>query len=275
LVLALVMGAGSALGDAKRGEYLSKAAGCLGCHTGAKEGAQAFAGGRALTTPFGTFYGPNITPHAQAGIGRWTEEDFMNAMRLGVRPDGAHYYPAFPYTSFTKITDADLKDLWAYLRSLAPSSRASEPHQLRFPFGWRFLNRIWKWLFFSPGVFAPAPTRNAVLNRGAYLVEALGHCGECHTPRNWLGGPRKDRFLAGAKLAKGTAASNLTPTRLKKLNDGELKDVLKTGIKPDGDVLSEAMGEVVQNTTSKLTPQDLDALVAYLRSLPSLPDEPK
>jgi mono/diheme cytochrome c family protein len=268
---------GSALpqGDAKRGLYVSQLAGCVGCHTEAKKDAQPFAGGRALKTPFGTFYGPNITPHPEAGIGRWTAEDFIRAMRLGVRPDGAHYYPSFPFPSFTRISDADLTDLWAYLRSVSPSSRASAPHELRFPFGWRFLNWIWKLFFFSPGPFVADAARDVRWNRGAYFVQALGHCGECHTPRNFLGGPKTSRFLAGAKLSDGAAASNLTPTRLKKLDDGELKEVLRTGLTPEGDVLAESMAEVVQNTTSKLTPQDLDALVAYLRSLPPLPEEPK
>src|SRR5215210_1411382 len=125
LLLALPFAASAQQGDAKRGEYLSKAAGCVGCHTEEKKDAQPYAGGRALQTPFGTFHGPNITPHAQAGIGRWGEQDFVRAMREGRRPDGAHYFPAFPYTSFTKISDSDLKDLWAYLRTLKPSAQKS------------------------------------------------------------------------------------------------------------------------------------------------------
>ena len=212
-----------AQGDAKRGEYLSKAGGCLGCHTveakDAKDKPVPYAGGRALKTPFGTFYGPNITPHPQAGIGRWSEADFVRALREGRRPDGAHYFPAFPYPSFTLITDPDLRDLWAYLRSLPQSSRQSEPHDLGFLYRWRFLVGFWKWLFFTPGPFVPDPGRSAVLNRGAYLVQALGHCSECHTPRNFLGGAKKDKFLAGAK----DIAPNLTPTRLVKKGDAELK----------------------------------------------------
>jgi mono/diheme cytochrome c family protein len=274
-LLFLVAGCAFAQGDAKRGEYLAKAAGCLGCHTEAKDGAVPYAGGRALKTPFGTFFGPNLTPHAQAGIGKWSEADFVRAMREGRRPDGAHYFPAFPYPSFTKIVDSDLRDLWAYLRSIAPSSRPSEPHDLGFFFRWRFLAGIWKWLFFTPGPFVPDAGRSAVLNRGAYLVEALGHCGECHTPRNFLGAPKASRFLAGAKMAEGAAAPNLTPERLKKQSDAELKDFLLTAMTPDGDVAAESMAEVVRNTTGQLTPQDLDALVAYLRSLPPLPEEQK
>lgn len=272
MLLGLHFSAIAQQGDAKRGLYISKAAGCLGCHTEEKEGAQPYAGGRALQTPFGTFYGPNLTPHPQAGIGRWSEQNFIRAMREGRRPDGAHYFPAFPYPSFTRIADQDLRDLWAYLRSLPQSSRANQPHELKFPFGWRWLLWGWKLLFFSPGPFVPDAARNAPLNRGAYLVNALGHCGECHTPRNFLGGPKKSRAFAGSKLAK---APNLTPTRLKNKSDAELKEFLLTAMTPDGDVAAEAMAEVVRNTTSQLTPQDLDAVLAYLRSLPPLPDEPK
>jgi mono/diheme cytochrome c family protein len=260
--------------DRAKGEYVAKAAGCAGCHTDTASGAVAYAGGRILDTPFGTFFGPNITPHPQAGLGRWSEADFVRAMREGRRPDGAHYFPAFPYPSFTRISDGDLRDLWAYLRSLAPASRPSQPHDLGFFFRWRFLIGIWKWLYFSPGPFAPDPGRSAMLNRGAYLTNALGHCGECHTPRNFLGAPKKHRTLTGGKLPEGRVP-NLTPTRLKKWNDSELKDVLRTGTTPEGDTLSDVMYEVVRNTTSQLTAQDLDALVAYLRSLPPLPDEPK
>ncbi len=269
-------GAASAQGDAKRGAYLAKAAGCIGCHTEAKESATPYAGGRALKTPFGTFYGPNITPHPIAGVGRWSEADFVRAMRLGLRPDGAHYFPAFPYPSFTRINDADLRDLWSYLRALPPSARPSQAHDLRFPFGWRFLVVGWKWFFFSPGAFAADPKRTPLLERGAYLVEALGHCAECHTPRNFLGGLKRDRWLAGtAKGPDGDRVPNLTPARLKKWGDGELKSFLQTGMTPDGDVVAETMGEVIRNTTGELTPPDLAAMIAYLRALPPIADEPK
>lgn len=261
-------------GNAKRGEYLSKAAGCLGCHTGEQKGAVAYAGGRALKTPFGTFFGPNITPHAQAGIGKWSEADFVRAMREGKRPDGANYFPAFPYPSFNAITDADLRDLWAYLRTLPATAQASRTHELRFPFNIRLLVTIWKWLFFRPAVFVPDPKLSAQLNRGAYLTTALGHCGECHTPRNFMGAPRRDRFLAGGKGPEGKDIPNLTPTSLKKKwGDKDLTDFLSAGITPDGDVPAEAMGEVIRNTTGQLTPADLAAMIAYLRALPALPDE--
>ena len=266
----------SAQGDAQRGAYLAKAGGCVGCHTEKKDGAVPYAGGRELKTPFGTFYGPNITPHPHAGIGRWTEADFLRALRSGMRPDGAHYFPAFPYPSFTLIQDADARDLWAFLRALPPNARQNRPHELRAPYGWRFMVGPWKWLFFTPGPFAADPTRSASLNRGAYLAGALGHCGECHTPRNFLGGTRRERLLAGtANGPEGKSVPNLTPAKLKKWDDRDLRAFLESGLTPDGDVAAEAMGEVVRNTTSQLTADDLAALIAYLRSLPALADEPK
>jgi mono/diheme cytochrome c family protein len=264
-----------AQGDAKRGEYLSKAGGCIGCHTDARKDAQPYAGGRALKTPFGIFYGPNITPHPQAGIGAWNEADFIRAMREGKRRDGANYFPAFPYPSFTHISDADLRDLWAYLRALKPSAQPSKEHELGFLYRWRFLVTFWKWLFLDAGPFAPDPGKSEPINRGRYLVDALGHCGECHTPRNLLGGPKKSRYLGGAKLGEDVNAPNVTPTRLKKYGAAELKDILTTALYPDGDVMGETMSEVVKNTTSQLTPVDLEALIAYLLSVPPLPDEPK
>lgn len=263
-----------AQGDAKRGEYLSKAAGCLGCHTEEKKGAVNYAGGRGLKTPFGIFYGPNITPHPQAGIGKWSEADFMQALRYGKRPDGANYFPAFPYPSFTGMTDADMRDLWAYLRTLPASTQPSRPHDVRFPYNIRFAVTFWKWLYFTPGEFTPDPKAPEIISRGAYLTTALGHCSECHTPRNSIGGPRKDRYLAGGKGPEGKDIPNLTPTNLKKKwGDKELADFLSAGITPDGDVPAEAMGEVIRNTTGMLTPADLAAIIAYLRALPAIADE--
>jgi mono/diheme cytochrome c family protein len=274
-LLAGVIAGASAQGDPQRGAYLAKAAGCVGCHTEGRKGAVPFAGGRALKTPFGTFYGPNITPDPRAGIGGWSEADFVRAMRSGERPDGANYFPAFPYPSFTLISDADLRDLWAYLRSLPPSNRVSQPHELGFLYRWRPLVSFWKWLYFAPGPMSADAGLSPIEDRGRYLVKALGHCGECHTPRNALGGARGEAFLAGGKGADGKRVPNLTPTRLKKWSDAEIKDFLTSGATPDGDVPAEAMAEVIRNTTSQLTPADIDAVLAYLRSLPPLPEAPK
>lgn len=267
-------GAARAQGDPQRGAYLVKAGGCMACHTEEKKDATLYAGGRALKTPFGTFYGPNITPDQANGIGRWSEADFIRAMRTGIRPDGAAYYPAFPYPSYTKISDADLRDLWAYLRTVAPSNRANQPHDLGIPFRFRVLNRFWQWMFFTPGAFSADVAKSQQVNRGAYLVQALGHCGECHTPRNALGGPKLDRFLGGGMGPEGKGIPNLTPTRLKKWGDKDLSDYLSSGLTPDGDVPAEAMAEVIRNTTGQLTPEDLGALIAYLRTIPAVAEDP-
>lgn len=273
---ALITGFGPsfAQGDVNRGQYVAKAAGCKGCHTDTTTGAAPYAGGREIATPFGKFYGPNITPHPIHGLGKWSETDLRRALRSGENPNGAHYYPAFPYPAFTAMTDADIRDLWAYLRSLPPVDRANRAHELRFPFVWRAFVAVWKWLFFAAQPFVPNPRASAALNRGAYLVNVLGHCGECHTPRNLLGGSKKDRHLAGGLLPDGRVP-NLTPTRLKKWSDSQLREFLRSGATPEGDAPSDVMYEVIRNTTSQLTSQDLDAVVAYLRSLPPLPDEPK
>src|SRR5437899_1555046 len=239
LLLAAPLEYALAQGDAKRGEYLAKAGGCVGCHTEETEGARPFAGGRALKPPFGTFYGPNITPDRTAGIGNWTEADFMRALRLGDRPDGSNYFPAFPYPSFTKITDGDARDLWTYMRTIPPSAKPSREHDLWFFFGWRWTVTFWKWFFFTPGAFTNIPGVSDVVNRGAYLVQALGHCGECHTPRSFLGGPKSSRFLAGGKGPDGKNVPNLTPTGLKKQSDKEIKDFLTTGMTAEGDVAAE------------------------------------
>jgi mono/diheme cytochrome c family protein len=274
-LLYAVVTANAADGDAKRGQYLAQAGGCIGCHTEEKKDAMPFAGGRALKTPFGTFYGPNITPDPEAGIGKWTQADFVRAMRHGERPDGANYFPAFPYPSFTRISDADLSDLWSYLRGLAPSRQPSREHALSFPYGWRPLVSAWKWLYFTPGDGADAPPVAVSVQRGAYLVNALGHCGECHTPRNALGGPKTARTLAGGKGPNDKKMPNLTPAKLKKWSDAELKEFFLSGATPDGDAADEMMDEVIRNTTSRLSPTDLAAVIAFLRSLAPLEDEPR
>ncbi len=253
--------------DVRHGEYLVKAAGCVGCHTVEGKGVAPFSGGRALKTDFGTFYGPNITPDKTAGIGAWTEDDFKRALREGVGRDGTHLYPAFPYPSFTKIADADVHDLWAYLQTVPASAQANKPHELKFPFSWRFLLVFWKWLFFTPGPDAAMASASAEVSRGAYLVNALAHCGECHTERNFFGAVKKDRQLAGTPGKDG--APNITPAKLK-WSDGELKDFFSSGMTPDNDQVNDTMGEVITNTTSQLTAQDTAALIAYLKQVPAI-----
>lgn len=198
----------------------------------------------------------------------------MRTMRLGVRPDGTHYFPSFPYPSFTKIVDQDLRDLWAYLRSVPPSSRANQPHDLRFPFGWRRLVWGWKLLFFSPGAFVPDHAGNATLNRGAYLVNALGHCGECHTPRTMTMATDNSRFLAGnPKGPEDSEVPNITPDKDTGLTwtGDQIAEYLATGNKPDGDVAGSLMSEVIHGTTAgykDMTKADLLAIAHYLKSVP-------
>jgi mono/diheme cytochrome c family protein len=191
-----------------------------------------------------------------------------------VRPDGAHYYPAFPYPSFTRITDPDLRDLWAYLRSLAPSERPSRAHDLRFPFKWRWLVWFWKLFFFSPGPFTPDAARSAELNRGAYLVTAPGHCSECHSPRNIIGGIIAGEAFAGAREPDGKGSvPNITPSP-DGIGDWSEEDIvyfLETGNTPDYDMVAGSMA-AVQRNMAKLTPGDRDAIALYIRSLPPRPD---
>ena len=250
--------------DVARGEYLAQAGGCLGCHVEARAGATPFAGGRALKSPFGTFFGPNITPHPEAGIGRWTEADFRRAMRDGKRPDGSRYFPAFPYVAFTRISDADLRDLWAYLRSLPPSPQPNRPHDLSFPYNLRFGMVFWNLLHFTPGAM-PDGKGQAPEMRGRYLAEALGHCGECHTPRGRTGGLRRDASYGGATM-NGAKVPAITPERLGRWSAGDLAEFLSSGMTPDGDFAGGEMAEVIRNSTGKLTAEDLAALVAYLRA---------
>ena len=172
-----------------------------------------FAGGRALATPFGTFYSPNITPDADTGIGRWTDAQFLRALREGVRPDGANYFPVFPYPSFTNITDADALAIKAYLFSLPPVHQANREHDVAFPFSWRFLQTGWKQLFFRRGPFHADPSHDAGYNRGAYLVTALAHCGECHTPRNLAGRGEGLRWRWQARTMGRTASRCRTSRR--------------------------------------------------------------
>jgi mono/diheme cytochrome c family protein len=256
-----------------RGAYIFTAADCAGCHTDVKAKGPLLAGGRALKTPFGTFYSPNITPDPEHGIGRWSDADFIEALREGAAPDGSHLYPVFPYTSFTRMTDQDMLDLKAYIFSLPPVAQPNRDHEIDFPFGWRFTLGAWKLLNFTAGAFAPDPAKGPEWNRGAYLVEALGHCGECHTPRGWLGGLDGSRAFAGTTAGPdGGKVPNITPdkeTGIGSWSRADILRVLKTGMLPDFDAVGSAMGEVVE-TTSRLSDADRQAIAVYLESLPPL-----
>jgi len=266
----------AATGDAERGEYVLRMGGCAACHTQDEDESPFLAGGRELWTPFGTVYSSNITPDAETGIGGWATGDFVLAMTEGVSPGGAHYFPAFPYTSYTRMTRQDLVDLKAYLDAVEPVANEVPPHELAFPFNLRPLLGGWKLLFFEDGGVEPDPARSEAWNRGAYLVNGPTHCGECHTPRNAFGARIEAQFLAGTDTGpEGKPVPNITPHREDGIggwSKGDITFALLTGILPDGDVVGGAMSEVVDDSTSHLNEDDLNAIAEYLMSLEPLPD---
>ncbi len=274
LALMLLGSAGAAAEgeNVTRGEYLLRAGGCVSCHTAA--GGLKLAGGRALATPFGTFYSPNITPDPETGIGRWTDAQFLRALREGVRPDGANYFPVFPYPSFTGITDSDALAIKAYLFSVPAVRQDNRPHDVIFPFSWRVLQTGWKLLFFTPGPFQPAPERSAAYNRGAYLVTSLAHCGECHTPRNFLGALRSGQWLAGTPDGPdGQLVPNITPdpgTGIGKWEREDVVELLRTGTTPEQSKVKGAMRETIQDGLKYLSDADLEAIADYLFAQPPI-----
>lgn len=262
----------------ERGAYLYAAADCDGCHTDRKAGGPQAAGGRALVTPYGTFYGPNITPDPVTGIGRYSAADFQRVMREGRDIDGHYLYPVFPFPSFTGMTDADIVDLYAYLRTLPPVSRPSHPHELKFPFGWRFPLVFWRALFFTEGPLAPVEGQSAAWNRGRYLAEAVVHCEECHTPRNFLGAlDRRHAYAGNPHGPDGQDAPDITADSKDGIGGWKLEDIaelLKSGSTPDGEFVGKGMAEVVDGT-EKLTDADRHAIAVYIKSLPARPATPK
>jgi mono/diheme cytochrome c family protein len=260
-----------------RGAYLAAAGDCEGCHTDKKAGTPAYSGGRPLVTPFGTFYGPNITPDP-SGIGNYSESDFRRVMREGKDDAGRYLYPVFPFPSFTGMSDADISDLYAYFKSITPVKRESRRHDAKFPFGFRFPLIGWRMLFFTEGPLTPVAGQSEEWNRGRYLAEAVAHCEECHTPRNALGGTdRKHPFAGNPHGPDGQDAPNITSDPKAGLGDWKLEDiieVLKSGQTPDGDYVSAGMAEVVDGT-AQLTDADRHAIAIYIKSLPPLPSTPK
>jgi mono/diheme cytochrome c family protein len=259
--------------DAKRGEYLIRAGGCIACHTeeqALKDKGPILGGGRALKTPFATFRGPNISKDPTHGIGRWSDAEFVNAFRAGRAPGGHNLYPAFPYTSFAGADVRDLIDIKAYIFTLPAQAKPNKPHELGFPYNIRFGLTFWKWMYFDRTRFRRDETKSAEWNRGAYLVNHLAHCGECHTPRNALGGPNRSLYLAGAPDIEGGIAPNITPdeeTGIGKWTESNITDVLKTGFMPDGNFAGGAMADVINHGTSHLTDADLKAIAVYLKSV--------
>ena len=248
---------------------MARASGCFACHTNAKAKGAVLAGGGPLETPFGTFYAPNITSHKTDGIGAWSLTDFANALRRGISPSGNHYYPVFLYPNYAKLSDQDVADLWAAFKTVPPVAGKPPDHDLKFPFQYRFLLGAWKKLFFDSSSYKPNPDKSKNWNRGAFLVNGPAHCSTCHTPKNLFGGMDYDHGLAGdASGPGGEKVPALTAAALRK-KGWTAKDIvfaLKTGSKPNGDVFSGTMGEVVLESTRFLNDADLSAIAEYLLS---------
>jgi len=255
----------------ERGEYVFNASGCASCHSSpdATEAEKlVLTGGRSFPSLFGTFYAPNISMDKVNGIGAWSEQDFANALLYGVSPEGQHYYPSFPYTAYANMTDQDISDLWAYFKSIPESSKPSIDHDLPMYVRWRRLIAFWK-LLNKREPMTELVSLDATEQRGAYLVETLGHCGECHTSRNFIGGLQYKYWLGGAKNPAGRGMiPNITPTKLT-WNTEEIVEYLASGFTPDFDVAGGHMADVVQNT-SKLTKEDRLAIAEYLKAIPGV-----
>src|SRR5688572_26875232 len=249
-----------------RGQYLTAIGDCYACHT--VRGSPAYAGGLEMATPFGTLYTPNITPDKQHGIGNWTADDFWQAMHEGKSKDGSFLYPAFPYTNYTKVTRDDSDAIYAYLMSVAPVALPSKPHDMRFPYNQRELLAGWRALYFKAGSYQNDPNKTAEWNRGAYLVEGLGHCNACHATRNVLGAVSKDADYSGGLIPlQNWYAPSLSSSREAGLGDWEMKDIielLRTGISPRG-AATGPMAAVVQYSLQEMTQVDLQAMATYLK----------
>lgn len=257
-----------------QGRYLARLGNCMGCHTAS--GGQAYAGGTPIPTPFGTLYGPNITPDAQAGIGNWSADDFWRALHNGKSKDGRLLYPAFPYTEYTRVSRADADALFAYLRTVEPSRQPSRAHELEFPYDQRGLLAFWRALYFEPGVMEPDAAQSPQWNRGRYLVEGLGHCAACHTPRNSLGATQYDSGLAGGMiLGLDWYAPPLTNGPVDGLGKWSAQDIamlLRTGIAKHS-TANGPMAEVVLSSSRYLREDDALAMGEYLKSLPTTPSD--
>jgi mono/diheme cytochrome c family protein len=258
--------------DPARGAQIFVIGGCASCHAAPKSEGEArllLQGGVRLVSPFGTFVAPNISPHPERGIGRWTEAEFVTAMMLGTSPDGRHYYPAFPYASYARMRQEDVRDLFAWLRTLPVSDRANAPHELGFPFTVRRGLGLWKLLNLSPAPVLDLALASEAVKRGQYLVEGPGHCGECHTKRDFTGGLVLSSWLGGAPNPEGKGTiPNLTPGALT-WAASDIAYYLESGFTPDFDSAGGAMVEVIRNT-SRLPPADRDAIAAYLKAVPAV-----
>jgi mono/diheme cytochrome c family protein len=265
-------------GDAARGEAVFWVSGCASCHATPGSDGDArlvLAGGLELKTDFGTFVAPNISPSPANGIGGWTQAEFANAMIAGVTPSGAHYFPAFPWNAYQRMTHQDVADLWAYLQTLPASENRAPPHDVGFPFNIRRAIGGWKLLFQSdPGPVVRIESTDPAILRGQYLVEGPGHCGECHTPRNALGGPQEANWLGGGENPDGPGRiPNITPgsKSIGSWSQSDIAAYLETGFTPEFDTVGGSMVSVQKNM-AKLPKADLEAIAAYLKAVPVVVD---
>jgi mono/diheme cytochrome c family protein len=264
--------------DLANGQTTFNAGGCSSCHAvPGQPDRLKLGGGLALASPFGTFYVPNISPDPTDGIGRWTEAQFVTAVTKGVSPSGTHYFPAFPYTTYAHARVSDIRDLFAYLKTLAPVPGKVRDHDVPFPFNIRRNVGIWKWLFMDAKPFMPDTARPAQWNRGAYLVTSLGHCAECHSPRNFLGGIVAAQRFAGGPDPDGKGwVPNITQKGISDWNEKDIAYFLESGQTPDGDSAGGSMVSVIRNI-SRLSEADRNAVATYIKSLPPVdgPAKPK
>ncbi|MGJ4959475.1 c-type cytochrome [Bradyrhizobium sp. HKCCYLRH2015] len=262
--------------DLANGQEMFNIGGCASCHAVPNQPDRLkLGGGLPLSSPFGTFYAPNISPDPTDGIGRWSEAEFVNAVVRGVSPGGSHYYPAFPYPSYAAAKIDDVRDLFAYMKTLPPVAGASRAHDMPFPFNIRRTVGVWKLLFFDGKPFAANASRPAEWNRGAYLVSTFGHCAECHSPRNALGGIVSAQRLAGGPEPEGQGfVPNITQKGLSDWSESDISYFLETGQLPDGDNVGGSMARVIRNT-SQLSPEDRKAMAVYLKWLPPVEGPPK
>jgi len=262
--------------DLANGRTMYFAGGCASCHaTPAQDDRTRLGGGFALTSAFGTFYAPNISPHPDDGIGRWTPEQFLRAMRAGVAPDGRHYYPSFPYTAYQRMNAADLRDMFAFLKTLPPVEGRARSHDLPFLFTMRRGLGLWKLLYLDGQAFTADAAKSASWNRGAYLVDGPGHCAECHSERNAFGAIATNRRFAGGPDPEGKGTvPNITPGGLKDWSKGDVAEVLGSGMTPEGDFVGGSMTAVVRNT-SQLTDADRQSMAEFLLSLPARESAPR